>query len=82
MLLFFFNGLVDDYWYVQELWESWDFDEEFILCWKLIFFLWEINVSGLSEDYYGDCFYPDDNYLYPEFKYYYIFFEQNLDCWF
>jgi UDP-N-acetylmuramyl pentapeptide phosphotransferase/UDP-N-acetylglucosamine-1-phosphate transferase len=93
-LFFFFNGIIDDYWYVQEFWDDWDTVEHEDLAWQLIFFFWEINVGGMSEEDYPNCyvtdgffefigchFYPDDNWLYPEFRYFFIFCHETSD-WF
>jgi hypothetical protein len=89
--IFFFynftNITVKVFWFTQEVWDDWDYDFELIE-WKLQFFLWEACVSGLSDtfwkksdNFWGDCFFPLDNWLYPEFRYFFIYTDDIVDYW-
>lgn len=83
-LLVYFNVyfvcIAGDYLYVQEVWDDWNWDIDEV-SWKIAYLVWETNVSGVSDVFYGDCFFPLDNYLYPENRFFYIYTNSILKFW-
>lgn len=74
---------MSEYLYLQENIDDWDINLDDVTE-TTPFLMWELNVSNISDDFWNffdDAFYPWDNYLYPEFRYFFIFAEFNKDIW-
>jgi hypothetical protein len=69
------NFIIGEYGYTQEVWDDCDW-ELGITDEILTYLLYDAHVSGLSDVFWGDCFFPEDNYLYPEFRYFFIFTDE------
>lgn len=75
--------LVSSYLYIQEAWDNWDMDLD-DLTETTPFLMWELNISSISDEFWNfwdDGFYPWDNYLYPEFRYFFIYSNTIVDIW-
>lgn len=75
--------LVTEYLYCQECWGDWDINSKDVSE-PEAYILWENVVSGLSDNFWDawdDKFYPWDNYLYPEFRFFFVFTDTIVDFW-
>ena len=84
VFIFYFNiyfiVIAGNYLYVQEIWGDWDWDiDDF--SWKIIYLTWETNVSGVADVFYDDYFFPFDNYLYPENRFFFIYNNTVIKFW-
>lgn len=66
--------------YAREVWDEWDWDLE-LVNWKVLYFHYELCVTGFSDVFWGDCFFPEDNFMYPEFRFFFIYTNDIVLYW-
>ena len=66
--------------YAREVWDEWDWTLDLVE-WKVQYFHYDMCVTGLSDVFLNDCFFPWDNFMYPEFRFFFIYTNDIVLYW-
>ena len=79
-LFFVSNVMFGIFLYTREVWDEWDWELDFIE-WKVQYFYYELGITGLSDVFWDDLFFPWDNIMYPEFRFFFIYTDDIVLYW-
>lgn len=74
------NIEIGEFLYVREIYEDYEWEIENFY-YRFEYLLWEACASGLSDVFWDDVFFPDDNYMYHECRYFLIYTEDVRLFW-